>query len=112
MTEEFLLKLRQWIAKGEAHHFYRTWLWRKTRRFILDKDKHECQVCKAKGLYEPATMVHHVQYLEKHPDLAVSEYYEYNGVKLRQLISLCDACHDKIHKRKRYKEKQITVERW
>lgn len=112
MTEEFLLRLRQWIAKGEAHHFYRTWLWRKTRRFILEKDKHECQVCKSKGLYEPATMVHHVQYLEKHPDLAISEFYEYNGVKLRQLISLCDDCHNEIHKRKRHKEKQITIERW
>lgn len=112
MTEEFLLKLRQWIAKGEAHRFYRTWLWRKTRRFILEKDKHECQVCKAKGLYEPATMVHHVQYLEKHPDLAVSEYYEHDGVKRRQLISLCCKCHEEEHDHRHEKKEPLTKERW
>lgn len=41
-----------------------------------------------------ATMVHHIEPLEKRPDLALD---------LDNLVSLCDDCHDKAHPEKHEK---------
>ena len=76
-------------------------------------DHNECQLCKAKGKYKKATIVHHIKHFEDRPDLGLS-IYDKNGD--RQLISVCDECHEQEHvgERQQYKKKGkvLTEEKW
>lgn len=76
-------------------------------------DRYECQMCKKRGKYTRATMVHHVNYVKMHPELALSVYYTWQGVQRRNLLSLCHDCHEEIHGyRKKNKASPLTEERW
>ncbi len=89
------------------------WKWKRLRNEVLDDDKHECQWCKAKGLYAEATVVHHICYLDKHPELALSKFYVYLDKEYRNLISLCRECHERHHEHGiKGKKEPITKERW
>lgn len=80
------------IARGEIAFrdhskfgtYYDSEQWVRTRTRILLRDDHLCQACHA-----PAECVHHIVYdrLGQENDL--------------DLISLCNSCHDKIHKEQR-----------
>lgn len=111
-----LEQIRQWVADGNELDFYRSYDWKKRRREVLALDKHECQRCKARGRYSKATMVHHVKHLRDRPDLALSVWdIQPDGTKVRQLVSLCDRCHDEEHpeRMKQYQKKEpLTKERW
>lgn len=75
----------------------------------------ECIRCKNRGIITPAITVHHVNYVKTHPELAFSKYYkDRHGKKKRNLIPLCNDCHNAVHKRFGYKEKvkPLTEERW
>lgn len=111
MNEGVIKKL---IAEGRVHEFYVSPEWHHLRSAVLADDKHECQMCKAHGIYTPATTVHHINYLRKRPDLALSRYYiGADGEQHRNLISLCHDCHEKIHGyRQKEKPKPVTNERW
>lgn len=96
---------------SEENRFYHSSEWLKKRNEVLMLDHHECQMCKAKGEYTPATTVHHVKPLKDRPDLALSIF---DGSE-RQLVSLCSACHNKVHKEKgtyAVESKPLTQERW
>ena len=109
MSPELLLKLKQWIASGDPRPFYRTHAWKKKRREVLGIDNFECQWCKKKGFFEPATTVHHVKELNDYPELALSVWV---GDE-RQLISLCRLCHEQEHEHgNKKKEPPLTKERW
>lgn len=83
------------------------------RREVLRMDHGECQLCKQRKIYSKATTVHHVNYLKKFPELALSIWFEWKGTKKRNLISLCRDCHEEVHGyRKPEKEEPITEERW
>ena len=83
------------------------------RQQVLALDKYECQVCKQRGKYTKATMVHHVNYVKKHPELALEIWYEWGGRKQRNLLSLCHDCHEEVHGYRRPEEKKpLTEERW
>jgi 5-methylcytosine-specific restriction endonuclease McrA len=56
-------------------------------------DNHECQICKRKGRYRRADIVHHVKHLKDRPDLALSIW---DGEE-RQLVSVCRQCHEDLH---------------
>lgn len=93
--------------------FYWTKEWRRLRKEILKEDKAECQRCKEKGYYKKATHVHHVNYVEYHPELALSKYYaSIDGKEKRNLISLCFDCHEKIHAKEKEVKESLTEERW
>lgn len=96
---------------GHELEFYTSYAWKLKRQEVLALDHYECQLCRQRGKYTPAAMVHHVKHLKDRPDLALSIW---DG-KDRQLISLCNACHEEQHpdrlKRKK-PEKQLTPERW
>ena len=98
--------LVQWIATLIQQHkiivFYKSVQWRHIRAEVLSEQHGECQSCKAKGLYEPATMVHHKEYVMKHPDLALTK---------SNLIALCNECHYQIHHAIKYKI-QLNTEKW
>jgi 5-methylcytosine-specific restriction endonuclease McrA len=100
----------------KADPFYLSKGWRALRDDVLADDKHECQYCKAKGKYKRAAIVHHVQHRDEHPELELERYYiDSNGVKQRNLVSLCFDCHEEQHperSRKIKNKKPLTPERW
>lgn len=71
--------------------FYKTKAWERKRARILRRDGYLCQNCKRYGRMRPATTVHHILHYEDRPDLALTD---------SNLISLCDACHNKSHPEK------------
>lgn len=108
--------VRQCIADNNVHAFYTCWEWLRVRAEVLLADKYECQKCKARGKYKRATMVHHVKHLRDFPELALSKsYIDENGVEQRQLISLCNQCHEEEHPERKHSAEKIeplTPERW
>lgn len=107
-------RIRQLIAEDKLYLFYTGAEWRHLRMEVLEDDKHECQICKSKGRYTPAEIVHHVKHVRKFPELALCKYYtDAVGVKRRQLISVCHNCHEQLHgHRQKEKSKLLTEERW
>lgn len=79
------------------HWFYTCTAWLRVRGQVLELDHHECVQCKQSKRYARASVVHHVKTILKRPDLALSIYDPETGQ--RQLISLCRACHERIHGR-------------
>lgn len=47
-----------------------------------------CVECKKYGRRHDATTVHHIKELEQYPELALVD---------SNLVSLCEACHNKMH---------------
>ncbi|HHX60655.1 MAG TPA: HNH endonuclease [Epulopiscium sp.] len=113
MTEEDTGRwVQSLIDKDRLDLFYSSPAWRKTRREVLEGYKSECQHCKAKGYYTRANTVHHVQYVRRHPRLALSKTYAFKGIEYINLIPLCEECHKVTHGRDRKRAKPLTVERW
>lgn len=96
--------------------FYESKEWRRLRKEVLQEDKHECQIHKANGQYARANHVHHVNHLDRHPELALEKYYiDENGKRQRNLISVCKDCHETVchPERLRWNKKEpLTEERW
>lgn len=65
--------------------------WRRKRETILRRDGYLCRYCLRYGRRRQATTVHHIEHADEHPELA------YNA---DNLISLCEACHNKMHPEK------------
>lgn len=114
MTDlEFIKK----CISEDIHRFYVWRKWRNLNKKIRKDDKNECQICKAKGKYKAAELVHHVKHLKEYPELALSKFYiDENGIKRRNLISVCKDCHETVchperMKKNKYK-KPVTEERW
>ena len=71
--------------------FYKSKCWQMKREHILRRDKYLCQNCKRYGRRTEAVTVHHIEHLEDRPDLALED---------SNLVSLCNACHNKMHPEK------------
>lgn len=88
-----------------AEPFYHTTAWKKVRALALMRDHGMCVDCmKEFGAgygKKPsrATTVHHIIPYKERPDLALC---------LDNLVSLCDACHNKRHPEKAQGEKKVT----
>lgn len=105
--------IRQLIAAGCIADFYRSASWKRVRAQILAQYRNECQECRKRGKYSRADTVHHIQYLKKHPDLALSPTYLYKGKERPNLWPVCHDCHEKIHGARRLsKVEPLTPERW
>lgn len=114
MTPEDVAQL---VKEGREHEFYCSPDWRQKRRRVLRRDRGECQLCKARGRYRKAVLVHHVLHLKDRPDLALCDTYtDGEGVERRQLISVCRECHETVCHPERMckqgKERFVTQERW
>ena len=101
-------EIEQLIAAGKIKLFYKRKTWRRKRREILRRDNHECQRCKARGRYSKATVVHHIEHLDRRPDLALHS---------PNLLALCEPCHNLEHPEKvaglKFVRRQpLTPERW
>lgn len=117
LAPQELEELRRLIADGKEHAFYDWGKWHRERAFVLRQDRYECQMCKARGRYRAAVLVHHVQHLKARPDLALQMWVvDENGELRRQLVSLCRACHELCHperQRSRCRAPRFeTPERW
>lgn len=77
--------------------FYKTPAWRRARREALERDHWMCQDClaaqRAGAILRPraATVVHHIVPIDQREDLRL---------ELSNLVSLCEACHNKRHPEK------------
>ncbi len=112
MTQQEIQYVDECI-KEDIHRFYIWGQWKNVRARVLEMDHNECQRCKAKKMYKKATTVHHVNYVKRHPELALEIWYEWYGKKKRNLISLCHDCHEAVHGyRKKEGKKPLTEERW
>ena len=112
MTQQEIDYVKNCIRE-DIHRFYVWGKWKTVRRRVLQIDHGECQRCKLNKIYTKATTVHHVNYVKKHPELALEIWYEWHGVKKRNLVSLCHDCHEAVHGyRKPEDKKPLTEERW
>lgn len=78
-------------CESETNPFYLTPRWQRKRAAILRRDKYQCQECKRYGRMREAKEVHHIKHLDDYPELAFDD---------SNLISLCSACHRKMHPEK------------
>ena len=77
--------------ESETNPFYLTPRWQRKRAAILRRDKYQCQECRRYGRMREAKEVHHIKHLKDYPELAFDD---------NNLISLCSACHRKMHPEK------------
>lgn len=100
------IELTHWINSliehGNLKSFYNSALWKHLRQEVLDEQHYECQVCRARGIYEEATTVHHIKYVRRYPELALTK---------DNLLAVCKECHYNIHHKIEHKP-QLNVERW
>ncbi|MFR2998990.1 MAG: HNH endonuclease [Enterocloster sp.] len=112
VMDDRIQSIQKLIIEGKLHDFYNSTDWKKLRKQVLKMDKYECQICKSKGRYRKATTVHHVNYVKKHPELALDMYYTWQGTQKRNLLSLCHDCHEEVHGYRKKEKKLLTEERW
>ena len=108
--------IKQLIATDRVEQFYHTEDWKELRQEVLDELHYECQECLKHGRYTRADCVHHINEVRHRPDLALSKYYtDKKGTKHRQLVPLCNTCHNIIHDKLgkwQRKDKFSNDERW
>lgn len=113
MTEQEIDYVKSCIKKNDIHTFYVWGPWKRIRKEVLAMDHGECQRCKAMKTYSKATVVHHVNYVKRHPELALEVWYEWHGQTRRNLVSLCHGCHEAVHGNRKPEDKEpLTEERW
>lgn len=78
------------MTSSKHNPFYDSRAWRYKRRYILQRDRYICQRCLKGGKIVPATMVHHIKPLEDCPEFSLDD---------KNLVSLCNTCHEQIHAR-------------
>lgn len=115
ISQARLSQLQAMLTDGTSNRFYDWPEWERTREEVLRMDCQECQLCRARGRYRAAALVHHVKPLKDRPDLALSVFDEATGE--RQLLSVCRSCHEELHpERMRRRDSRfvppLTPERW
>jgi 5-methylcytosine-specific restriction protein A len=71
--------------------FYNSKKWKDKRQYILRRDHYLCQECKKYGRNVEAKIVHHIKEVEDYPELKLVN---------SNLVSVCKACHNKVHPEK------------
>ena len=116
---ELVTWLRYLISINRLDTFYHSKYWNKVKKEVLKEQHYECQHCKEKGNLtivrediKKSGVVHHINYVREVPNLALSKYYiDKQGNKQRNLIVLCDPCHEIVHSRFA-KNEPLNIERW
>ena len=82
------------MARSIDRRFYESPEWRRCKAAYLEKVNHLCERCLAKGIYEPAKIVHHKIHLteENYGDPEIMFGFD-------NLEALCQACHNDEHGR-------------
>lgn len=117
MTQRFLQWLKDLIASGDVHPFYVSGEWIAKANEVRKLDRDECQICKERGRFRRAELVHHEKHVKKFPHLALDLYYiDDDGQRMRNLRSVCKDCHEYVcHPERLRRKKKVsfeTEERW
>ncbi len=107
--------IRQLIKENRIIDFYKSDDWLELRADVLEELHNECQECLKQGKVTTAECVHHINEVRVKPSLALSKYYtDKQGDKQRNLIPLCNSCHNVMHPEKggAKKDKFTNIERW
>lgn len=99
-TNELVKWINELIEKDELWRFYKSTEFRRLKEEVLREQHYECQECKKLGKITEAEIVHHVQFVRKYPELALSKYYTYKGKQYKNLVALCKPHHNKAHPEK------------
>ena len=119
--KELVRWIEELISINRLDKFYHSKYFKKVKREVLNEQHYECQRCKEKGklsIVKPSLkrsgVVHHEQYVRTHPELALSKYYyDKFGNKKRNLVVLCNECHEIVHDRyAKSEEEPLNIERW
>lgn len=89
-------EIKKLIASGETERFYNDSYWRELSHAVIREQHFECQLCKKRGKYSRAVLTHHVKPLKDFPELAYERFQD-GEMKERQLIALCQSCHEEQH---------------
>lgn len=118
-TKELVSWIEHLISINSLDRFYHSKYFRQVKREVLREQHYECQRCKEHGKLtivketkKRSGVVHHVKYVREHPELALSKYYIDNkGIKQKNLLALCNECHEIVHDRFSISE-PLNEERW
>ena len=124
-TKELVNWINELYRNNTIDRFYNSKYFKRVKYEVMREQHYECQRCKEKGkltIVKPKHLrskdnkrngvVHHVKEVRDNPGLALSKYYiDKQGRKQRQLIVLCDECHEIVHNRFKKKE-LLNIERW
>lgn len=82
-----------WNGGGtpERQCAYTRWAWKELAKEILKRDGYKCRKCGANYKQKSKLVVHHIKPWAKYSELRF---------KPNNLLTLCEICHKKIHKRK------------
>lgn len=107
-------EIKELIRINKLYRFYKNKAWEELKRKIMMDFHNECVMCKRKAKITQSQTVHHVNHVKTHPELAYEEYYvDSRGIRRRNLIPLCNKCHNEVHERFGHVEKKpITEEKW
>lgn len=85
-------------SNDEIEAFYTRQAWRKCRASFLQKRRGLCEICMKNGMIVPAEHVHHKVPItpENIRDPSVTLNHE-------NLMALCESCHQKAHRKKRWR---------
>lgn len=118
-TNELKIWIDKLIEDNELWKFYKSKWWAGNKDIeglkneVLREQHYECQECLKLGRITKADTVHHVQFVRKYPELALSKHYTYKGIQYRNLIAVCKECHNKLHPEKHGPKKEsLNEERW
>lgn len=120
-TKELVMWLEYLISINRLDKFYHSKYFKRVKNEVLREQHYECEMCREKGkltIVKPALkrsgVVHHIKYVREYPELALSKYYyDEFGHKHKQLIVLCNECHEIVHERAYKREPKFTnEERW
>ena len=120
-NKELVIWIEQLISINRLDKFYHSKYFKHIKREVLREQHYECQRCKEQGRLrivkesiKRSGVVHHVKEVREHPELALDKYYyDSFGRKHRQLLVLCNECHEIEHNRAYKREpKFINEERW
>lgn len=104
-------QIKTLIKSNRLDIFYNSYEWRKLSAEIKALHNNECCICRQKGKYSKAVIVHHVKHIRQYPELAYSRTYtDSDGVSHEQLVPVCILCHNTIHGYNR--SSHINKERW
>lgn len=114
MDMKTINEIKELIRLNRVDEFYNDKYWRHLSGSIIKEANNECELCKRRGRYARAELVHHVKPLRQFPMLAYSRYYtDKNGVQHKQLIALCRSCHEEQHPERHRASRSFTnEERW
>ena len=104
MRKPMGVSLASWIRgleqDGRLYAFYKSPEWRELRARVIEQAHGECERCRERGAYSRAVTVHHVNEVKDRPDLALSMWYtDERGERRRNLLALCNRCHNDVHGR-------------